>query len=125
MIACSGDFDQATLEPLRQACEQAVTDPAVRRIVLDVSRITFADSSLLNEMLHLQRIGHLVLAGPLPRSVVPVFEPTMAGRLFAVADTVDEPAPCRRGTRRRRARVRPGVRFGRGRRRRAAPGHAR
>lgn len=36
------------------------------------------------------------------------------------------PAPCSRGTRRpRRARVRPGVRFGRGQHRRAAPVHAR
>ncbi|MFD3876002.1 STAS domain-containing protein [Streptomyces sp. NPDC058623] len=90
VIACSGDFDQASLEPLRQACAPAVAHPAVRRIVLDVSRITFADSAMLNEMLHLLRTGRLVLAGPLPRSLVPVLELTMAGRLFAVADTVEE-----------------------------------
>lgn len=59
VIACSGDFDQPTLEPLRQACVPAVADPAVRRIVLDVSRVTFLDSSMLDVMLYLQRCGHL------------------------------------------------------------------
>lgn len=90
VIACSGDFDQASLQALRQACAPAVADPAVRRIVLDVSRITFADSAMLDTMLYLHRSGRLVLAGPLPRSLVPVFELTMAGRLFAVAGTVEE-----------------------------------
>ncbi|MGW7059603.1 STAS domain-containing protein [Streptomyces sp. NPDC054904] len=90
MIACSGEFDQDTLEPLRQAYAPAVADPAIRRIVLDVSRITFADSSMLNTMFHLLRTGRLVLAGPLPRSLARVLEITQAGPLFPTAGSVEE-----------------------------------
>ncbi|MFD3941153.1 STAS domain-containing protein [Streptomyces sp. NPDC058611] len=90
VIVCSGDFDQATLEPLRRACARAVADPAVRGIVLDVSRITFADSSMLDVMLYLQRTGRLVLAGPLPRFLAQILEITQAGPLFTVAGSVEE-----------------------------------
>ncbi|MFF4321377.1 STAS domain-containing protein [Streptomyces sp. NPDC001568] len=90
VIVCSGEFDQGTLEPLRQACAPAVADPAVRRIVLDVSRIAFAGCSMLNTMLYLLRSGRLVLAGPLPRSLARVLELTQADRLFTVAAGVEE-----------------------------------
>ncbi|MCY0962717.1 STAS domain-containing protein [Streptomyces sp. H27-H5] len=90
MIACSGEFDQGSLEPLRQACGPAIADPAVRRIVLDVSRITFADSAMLDTMLYLQRSGRLVLAGPLPRCLAHILEITQAGRLFTITDSVEE-----------------------------------
>ncbi|MFD3679095.1 STAS domain-containing protein [Streptomyces sp. NPDC058613] len=93
VITCSGAFDQATLEPLRQACAPTLADPAVRRIVLDVSRVTFADSSMLNTMLHLLhllRTSSLVLAGPLPRTLARVLELTQADRLFPTADGMRE-----------------------------------
>ncbi|MFI5672846.1 STAS domain-containing protein [Streptomyces sp. NPDC051704] len=90
MIACSGDFDQATLEPLRRACARAVADPAVRRIVLDVSRVTFVDSSMLDAMLHLQRSGRLVLVGPLPRLLAQVLEITLTSQPFTIAGSVEE-----------------------------------
>lgn len=90
VIACSGDFDQATLEPLRQACAPAVADSAVRRIVLDVSRVTFVDSSMLDAMLYLQRSGRLILAGPLPRLLAQVLEITQADQLFTTAGSVEE-----------------------------------
>ncbi|WP_392895528.1 STAS domain-containing protein [Streptomyces sp. LN699] len=67
----------------------AAADPTIRRIVLDVSRLTFADSSMLNEMLRLLRSGRLVLAGPLPPSLRRVFELTQAGPLFPAADSVE------------------------------------
>ncbi|MCY0944835.1 STAS domain-containing protein [Streptomyces antarcticus] len=90
VITCSGAFDQATLEPLRRACAPALADPAVRRIVLDVSRVTFADSSMLNTMLRLLRTSSLVLAGPLPRTLARVLELTQADRLFPTADGMRE-----------------------------------
>ncbi|MCY0922107.1 STAS domain-containing protein [Streptomyces sp. H27-G5] len=89
VIACVGEFDQDTLGPFRQAGNPAVADPAVRRIVLDVSRLTFADSSMLNEMLRLLRSGRLVLAGPIPPSLQRVFELTGAGSLFPTAVSVE------------------------------------
>ncbi|MFD9381080.1 STAS domain-containing protein [Streptomyces sp. NPDC059999] len=89
VIVCAGEFDQETLEAFRKAGNPAVADPAVRRIVLDVSRLTFADSSMLNGMLRLLRSGRLVLAGPLPASLERVFELTGAGSLFPIAESVE------------------------------------
>ncbi|MFJ5812263.1 STAS domain-containing protein [Streptomyces sp. NPDC093093] len=89
VIACVGEFDQDTLEAFREAGNPAAADPSVRRIVLDVSRLTFADSSMLNEMLRLLRSGRLVLAGPIPPSLRRVFELTGAGLLFATAESVE------------------------------------
>ncbi|MFD9380838.1 STAS domain-containing protein [Streptomyces sp. NPDC059999] len=88
VIACVGEFDQDTLEAFRRAANAAVADPALRRIVLDVSRLTFADSSMLNEMLRLLRSGRLVLAGPLPASLERVFELTGVGSLFPTAHSL-------------------------------------
>ncbi|MFD3762480.1 STAS domain-containing protein [Streptomyces sp. NPDC058622] len=90
VITCAGEFDLATQEPLRQACASAVTDPAVRRIVLDVGRVTFADSSLLNTVLNVLDIRSLVLAGPLPQTLARVLELTQADRLFPTAASVEE-----------------------------------
>ncbi|MFJ7269499.1 hypothetical protein ACIQV3_23115 [Streptomyces sp. NPDC099050] len=53
-----GDSGRESLHLLRAADD----DLGVRRIVLDVSRATFADST----MLILLRTGRLVLAGPVP-----------------------------------------------------------
>lgn len=89
VIACVGEFDQDTLEAFREAGNPAAADPSVRRIVLDVSRLTFADSSMLNEMLRLLRSGRLVLAGPIPPSLRRVFELTGAGSLFPTAVSVE------------------------------------
>ncbi|MFD5935525.1 STAS domain-containing protein [Streptomyces sp. NPDC060333] len=89
VIACVGEFDQDTLEAFREAGNPAAADPTVQRIILDVSRLTFADSSMLNEMLRLLRTGRLVLAGPLPPSLKRVFELTGAGTLFPTAQSVE------------------------------------
>ncbi|MFD3776308.1 STAS domain-containing protein [Streptomyces sp. NPDC058612] len=88
VITCAGEFDLATQEPLRQACDPALNDPAIQRIVLDVSRVTFADSSLLNTLLRLLRTGRLVLAGPLPRCLTRVLDPFRVRGLFPTADSV-------------------------------------
>ncbi|MER6394366.1 STAS domain-containing protein [Streptomyces sp. NPDC001523] len=90
VIVCAGEFDQRTLGPLHEAGDAALADPTIERIVLDVSRITFADSSMLNEMFRLRRAGDLVLVGPLPPSLARVLELTQALPLFRITHSIDE-----------------------------------
>ncbi|WP_327308433.1 STAS domain-containing protein [Streptomyces sp. NBC_01298] len=89
VITCAGEFDQDTLEPLRQAIADALADP-VRTIVLNVSEITFADSSTLNELIRLRRTGRpMVLAGPLNPQMARLFELTSADQIFTIAESVE------------------------------------
>ncbi|MER6387322.1 STAS domain-containing protein [Streptomyces sp. NPDC060334] len=90
VITCVGEFDQDTLGPLTAASAAAVADPSLRRIVLDVREVTFADSSLLNHMVILLRSGRLVLAGPVPPRLERLLELTEARALFTITDGVDE-----------------------------------
>ncbi|MFJ7270419.1 STAS domain-containing protein [Streptomyces sp. NPDC099050] len=89
VIVCVGEFDQRTLQVVQEAGTAAITDPDIRRIILDVSRVTFADSSMLNEMFRLRRSRHLVLVGPLPNSLARVLELTQARALFHVTDSIE------------------------------------
>lgn len=89
VITCAGEFDQDTLGPLTEAADDAAGAGTVHRIVLDVSGVAFADSSMLNLMLRLLRTGRLVLAGPLPHQLDRLLELTDARSLFTVADSVD------------------------------------
>ncbi|MFF1414773.1 STAS domain-containing protein [Streptomyces sp. NPDC058289] len=91
VIFCAGEFDQDSLDPFSQAAEEAVADPTVRRIVLDLSQVAFADSSMLNELVRLRRTGHpLVLAGPLAPQLSRLFELTSAHQIFTITDSIDE-----------------------------------
>ncbi|MFD3680432.1 STAS domain-containing protein [Streptomyces sp. NPDC058613] len=89
VIVCAGQFDQQTLGPLSEAGAKATADPTIRRIILDISRITFADSSMLNEMFRLRRNNDLILVGPLPPSLERVLELTQARALFQVAESIE------------------------------------
>ncbi|MEU9235587.1 STAS domain-containing protein [Streptomyces subrutilus] len=89
VIVCGGEFDQDTLGPLREACAAAADDPGVRRIVLDVAKVTFVDSSMLNQMLLVRRTGRLVLAGPLPHQLDRLLDLTAARDLFATVEGID------------------------------------
>ncbi|MER7124438.1 STAS domain-containing protein [Streptomyces goshikiensis] len=90
VITCTGEYDQETLEPLRQAAAQAASDPAVRTIVLDVSKVVFADSSMLNEMIQLRHSSRpLVLAGPLPPQLNRLFDLTSAHQVFTITDSLE------------------------------------
>ncbi|MFD3869413.1 STAS domain-containing protein [Streptomyces sp. NPDC058623] len=89
VIVCAGEFDQHTLGPVHQAGTAAIADPAIRRIVLDAGDITFADSSMLNELFRLRRGTDLVLVGPLPRSLERVLELTQARLLFHVVPSIE------------------------------------
>ncbi|MFD3807803.1 STAS domain-containing protein [Streptomyces sp. NPDC058611] len=89
VIVCAGEFDQDTLEPFRAVGTAAAADPEVRRIVLDLRRVSFADSSMLNQMLMLLRTGRLVLAGPVPHQLDRLLLLTQARDLFTIADGVE------------------------------------
>lgn len=89
VIVCAGEFDQDTLGPLTAACTAAADDPGLRRIVLDVAQVTFADSAMLNLMLSLRRTGRLVLAGPVPPRLGRLLEVTGARDLFPTADGIE------------------------------------
>ncbi|MFD3762624.1 STAS domain-containing protein [Streptomyces sp. NPDC058622] len=89
VIVCTGDFDQDTLYPLNHACTNAADDPGVRRIVLDVTQIAFADSSMLNLMVRMLRTGRLVVSGPVPARLGRVLVLAEVRGLFPTADGID------------------------------------
>ncbi|MFF3431468.1 STAS domain-containing protein [Streptomyces sp. NPDC002602] len=89
VIVCAGEFDAETLGPLNTAATRAIDDPQVKRIVLDVTDIRFADSTMLNVMLLLLHTGRLVLAGTVPPQLGRLLDVTGARELFPTADTVE------------------------------------
>lgn len=89
VIVCGGDFDQDTLEPLTQACTAAESDPGVRRIVLDITEVDFADSSMLNLMVRMLRTGRLIAAGPVPPRLGRLLDLTQLRAVLPTADSID------------------------------------
>ncbi|MFE3578607.1 hypothetical protein [Streptomyces vinaceus] len=67
VIVCSGEFDLDTTGNLAAACDRAAAD--ARLLVLDVTRVTFADSPFLNVSIRLNNSRLLVLAVPLPHQL--------------------------------------------------------
>lgn len=86
IIACTGEFEYGALGPLKAAGEAAAADPSVCRIVLDVRGVTFADSSMLAQILLMLRTGRLVLAGPLPPQLDRRLNLTRVRDMFTIAD---------------------------------------
>ncbi|MFD3940765.1 STAS domain-containing protein [Streptomyces sp. NPDC058611] len=89
VIVCTGDFDQDTLGPLDQACTAAVDAPGVRRIVLDVTQVGFADSSMLNLIIRILRTGRLVMAGPVPPQLGWLLDLTQVRAVLPTADGIE------------------------------------
>ncbi|OKK22928.1 hypothetical protein AMK16_02090 [Streptomyces sp. CB00455] len=85
----AGEFDLDTLGSL-QAALDAGENAGAERVVVDVTRVTFADSSVLNLLLGAHRALPLVLAGPLPDRLAHVLEVTCTDRVFTVAGTLAE-----------------------------------
>ncbi|MFD3761471.1 STAS domain-containing protein [Streptomyces sp. NPDC058622] len=88
VIMCAGDFDQDSLQPLDRACTDAADDPGVRRIVLDVTQIDFADSSLLNLLVRMLHTGRLVVAGPVPLQLGRLLDLTQVRGVLPTADGI-------------------------------------
>ncbi|MGW9374068.1 STAS domain-containing protein [Streptomyces xanthophaeus] len=84
MVVCSGEFDLDTTGKLAAACDRDAA--AVRLLVLDVTGVTFADSSFLNVLIRLHNSRSIVLAGPLPHQLERLLEMTGALALFTIRD---------------------------------------
>lgn len=61
-VRCVGGFDADTLAPLKAACDTA-HERGIEHLVLDVRRVAFADSSILNLLLTLRQ-EHDVVGPP-------------------------------------------------------------
>ncbi|MFD5934131.1 STAS domain-containing protein [Streptomyces sp. NPDC060333] len=90
IVRCSGEFDADTLAPLKAAVDTAA-DFDIDRLVLDVRRVAFADSSFLNLLLAARGEHDVRLVGPVPRPLARLMEMTGAHLLFDVEeDTPDQ-----------------------------------
>ncbi|MFD3682753.1 STAS domain-containing protein [Streptomyces sp. NPDC058613] len=89
IIVCQGDFDMDTLAPFTAATQEAVADEGVRRIIIDVAQVTFADSSMLNVLLTTHRCGCLILVGPLQDQLARLLELTGADTVFTITGSLE------------------------------------
>jgi anti-anti-sigma factor len=69
VLALSGELDPATAPTLQSAVDEALKDPAVKRLVLDLDSLGFIDSSGLRVFVSAresmrERSGDLVLRSP-------------------------------------------------------------
>ncbi|MEU6311678.1 hypothetical protein [Streptomyces sp. NPDC047014] len=76
-----------TPAPQAETGAAAASDPAIQRIVADMSRVTFADPSLLNILLRMHRSARLMVAGPLRQRLVVLLELTGTHTALAVTDS--------------------------------------
>ncbi|MFB6805299.1 STAS domain-containing protein [Streptomyces sp. NPDC056387] len=66
VLVLAGEFDSATVAPLRRALTDAQSTKAPRTIV-DVSGVVYADSGLLRLLLQAHhRLPRFMVAGPVP-----------------------------------------------------------
>ncbi|NML50843.1 STAS domain-containing protein [Streptomyces sp. R302] len=85
LLVVRGEFDRDTLPCLRAALDDAYAADA-ERIALDLSGVTFGDSSFLNELLEAHgHPGQLVLVGPFTGQIRRLFELTGTDQVLALA----------------------------------------
>ncbi|MET9610910.1 STAS domain-containing protein [Streptomyces sp. NPDC006512] len=84
IIACSGEFDIDSQDALSQALH-AACHAGVTRTVLDLGRVSFVDSSVLNTLLMAHHRQHLVLAGPLAPHIARLFSVTGTDTVLNIA----------------------------------------
>ncbi|MEU5047261.1 STAS domain-containing protein [Streptomyces griseorubiginosus] len=89
VIVAQGAFDMDTITPFAEALQAAVAKRA--RVVVDVSGITFADSTFLNLLLHINQQTDLRIVAPAPQ-LRRVLEMTGADTVLTVQPTVDDAA---------------------------------
>lgn len=91
VLAVRGELDLDTLEPLRAALAAAARED-VPRVVLDMSQVSFCDSSTMNELLRADvaiGAGRLWIAAPSP-FVARLFGLVGLPMVLTVRDTVEE-----------------------------------
>lgn len=88
VVVMTGEFDIDHLSGLREALDPLA--PGVSRYVLDVTGVTFTDSTTLSLMLQPALSRPVILAGELPRHLARLLELTGADRVFTMAPSVEE-----------------------------------
>ncbi|MGW0366177.1 STAS domain-containing protein [Streptomyces sp. NPDC002990] len=88
VVVMAGEFDMDNVGELRRAMEPEAS--GVSRYVLDVSGITFADSTALSVILQPALNRPVILAGEVPPRFARLLEVTGADRVFASAPTEEE-----------------------------------
>jgi anti-sigma B factor antagonist len=84
LIALSGELDLSGAPALYEEIEQLATRPEVRRVILDLRKLAFLDSSGLRVVALAER--HLAAGG---RSLVLVRGPESVQRVFEITRMVD------------------------------------
>nr|WP_251690853.1 STAS domain-containing protein [Streptomyces sp. CHD11] len=89
VIGARGAYDIQSVTPLADALDLAVKKP--RKVILDASGITFADSSLLNLLIQTHQAADLYVAGPTPQ-LQRLLQLTGVDTVLRVRATVEEAA---------------------------------
>ncbi|MFJ4778077.1 STAS domain-containing protein [Streptomyces sp. NPDC088762] len=88
VVVMTGEFDIENVSELRAALDPET--PGIARFVLDVSGVTFADSTALSIMLQPALNRPVVLVGEVPDRLARLLEITGADLAFAFAPTMAE-----------------------------------
>ncbi|PPS91005.1 hypothetical protein BZZ08_00603 [Streptomyces sp. MH60] len=91
VVGASGSYDLYSIAPLSEALDAAVKEHS--KVVLDASRITFADSTLLNLLILTRRAVDLRVAAP-THQLRRLLDITGVDTLLKVRETVEEAATC-------------------------------
>lgn len=89
VVAAYGEFDLAACPPLLRALTAAAEEGPV--VVLDLTEVTFADSTFLNTLLITRRLTELRLAG-VSEQVLRLLEITGADQILRLFPTVADAA---------------------------------
>ncbi|MCF3961866.1 STAS domain-containing protein [Streptomyces fuscigenes] len=89
IVRATGSLDDENASLLEDALEQADREQS-RMVVVDLSGVSFADSTVLHVLLQARRRSRrLVIAGPLGGVVLRLFEATGTRSAFTFAPTVE------------------------------------
>ncbi|GAA2564484.1 STAS domain-containing protein [Streptomyces fimbriatus] len=91
VVSARGPYDMNSITPLADALDSAAKEH--RKVVLDASGITFADSTLLNLLILTHHAADLRVASP-TRQVRRLLEVTGVDTVLKVRATVEEAAAC-------------------------------
>ena len=95
VVEVVGEVDMATAPELAQAIDAEVLNESVRRVVVDLTDVTFLDSSALNALVHGQRelterkIVFRVVS-PADQNVRRIFEIAQLAVPLGVVDSLDD-----------------------------------
>ncbi|MEV4947889.1 STAS domain-containing protein [Streptomyces sp. NPDC053755] len=90
VIHCAGELDMDTVDELRRAGELIANASGAERLILDVSEVTFADSTALNCLLRLHQMMPVTLSGPLHRQFTRLLQVTGTDAVFTLSASIEE-----------------------------------